>query len=253
MQINPINSSGNVAGLGFNRPAGFDLHNFTTNAAAAAMNYVLDVRERAASMAAGVVMPESRTRPPSIDLTNMLEGLQRIRELAILSTAPQITDEELEEVQEEVNQTLDYIQDAAQRTRYNNGGMATAYFATENTSLQTLGIAGLDVANYWPDIAAIDNAINMVTNDIVQEQGGGVAFSQLSNEEAARIVEEYMHEVAAGIMSEINALTQEIGQQERQLYGNGNGNGNGPDTLMSQVVRTNNGYNGNGNGYNGIA
>ena len=236
MQINPISSGTNIADIGFSRSASFGTRNFADAAAALAMNYVLGVRERATDMAARGIAPEFQPPMTNTGLTDMLEGLQRIRELAILSTMPQISNEELNEVQEEVNQTLDYIQNAAQRTRYNNGGMANAYFATENTSLQTLGIAGLDVANYWPDFTAIDNAINMVTQDLMQARGGSEASRQISNEEAASIVEGYMHEVAENIMSEINTLTREVRRQEQQLYGNT------PNISMPQPVRPSGGY-----------
>jgi flagellin-like hook-associated protein FlgL len=203
------------------------------------MNYVLGVRERAADMAAVGIAPEFDPRPADIGLTAMLEGLQRIRELAIISTAPDISHEELEQVQGEIDQTLGYVQNAAQNTDYNGAGMASAYFAVENTSLQTLGIAGLDVVNYWPDIAVIDNAISMVAADLGNARGGEAVHNEaISNEEAARIVEEYMNNVAAEISSEINALTQEIRQQEQRL------SASAAEAPTPQPTRPNNGYTG---------
>ena len=226
MQINPLNNN-NIGRIGpgaaQNRPAGLAPRNFAEAAAIFAMNYVMDVRARAAE--ADDDAPYAY-QPQTVALGDMLEGLQRVRELALISTSPLIDREEMEEVQEETNQVLEYIQNAARNTNYNNPSLADAYFATQNPALQALGIANLDFVNDWPDMDAIDNAINMVTtslenaNAAAQGQSGNPVdqiTDQMSNEEAARVVEEYMHTVAAEINREIETLAREVGQQERSF------------------------------------
>jgi len=122
---------------------------------------------------------DSAMRTADGSLSTITDSLQRIRELAVASANPILSDANRNALQNEVNQHLDQIQRAAGDTQFNtirllDGSFADMHMASnpngsgmqisiQNTSLDTLGIANFDVSGGRPDIAAIDNAISMVS------------------------------------------------------------------------------------------
>ena len=111
---------------------------------------------------------------------SILDRLQRIRELSVQSMNGLYGKSDLEAIQSEIDQHLMGIGEAAKNTVYNeqkllDGSMATMEIASNPTgkgssiklysaTLENLGLDGYSVMNGDANIDAIDNAIQMVSN-----------------------------------------------------------------------------------------
>ena len=112
-------------------------------------------------------------------MDGMMDYLQRIRELAVKSMNGLNSDTEKQMYQNEINQLKEGIQSLAKDTTFNeqkllDGSMADMHLATnpdgngmkiqmENSTLEALGIADLDVTSKDFSLDAIDNALDMVS------------------------------------------------------------------------------------------
>lgn len=110
-------------------------------------------------------------------LENISDALNRIKELSLEASNGIYSDSDKAALQEEVGQLLDFIKESAQGTEFNtmkllDGSFADKQTATspsgsgmtislQNTSLETLGIAGYDLTGDF-DISQIDAALEMV-------------------------------------------------------------------------------------------
>ena len=124
---------------------------------------------------------DSALRTADGTLSTITESLQRVRELAVQAASPIMSDADRALIQTEVNQHLNQIQRAAGDTQFNtmrllDGSFADMHMASNpngsgmqisiaNTSLETLGIDSFDVTSGRPDIAAIDDALAMVSSN----------------------------------------------------------------------------------------
>ena len=109
-------------------------------------------------------------------LDGMMSHLQRIRELGLKSMHGLYSDSDKESIQTEIDQLKDGIQQIAKNTTFNeqkllDGSMADLHLATnpdgsgmENTTLQALGIADLDVTSADFSLDAIDSAIEKLSS-----------------------------------------------------------------------------------------
>lgn len=111
---------------------------------------------------------------------SILDRLQRIRELSVQSMNGLYGKSDLEAIQNEIDQHLMGIGEAAKNTVYNeqkllDGSMATMEIASNPTgkgssiklysaTLENLGLDGYSVMNGDANIDAIDNAIKMVSS-----------------------------------------------------------------------------------------
>lgn len=113
-------------------------------------------------------------------IDGMMSHLQRIRELGLKSMHGLYSDSDKESIQTEIDQLKDGIQQIAKNTTFNeqkllDGSMADLHLATnpdgsgmeigmENTTLQALGIADLDVTSADFSLDAIDSAIDKLSS-----------------------------------------------------------------------------------------
>lgn len=112
-------------------------------------------------------------------LDGIMSHLQRIRELGLRSLNGLNSDDDRQSYQTEIDQLKEGIQSIAKNTSFNertllDGSMADLHLATnpngggldigmENSTLQSLGIADLDVTSPDFNLNAIDNAMKMVS------------------------------------------------------------------------------------------
>lgn len=112
-------------------------------------------------------------------LDGIMDHLQRIRELGLRSLNGLNSDDDRQSYQTEIDQLKEGIQSIAKNTSFNertllDGSMADLHLATnpngggldigmENSTLQSLGIADLDVTSPDFNLNAIDNAMKMVS------------------------------------------------------------------------------------------
>ena len=113
-------------------------------------------------------------------LSSINDSLVRIRELSIQASNGTLTQQDRGRIQAEVDQHLQNIQSAASGTQFNTMQLLDGSFADRNlasnpdgtgmqinianTTLATIGLEGFSVMDGNPDLAALDNAMNMIND-----------------------------------------------------------------------------------------
>jgi len=189
MQINSSNSSilgsfrtnvQNTIGQSSQRlSSGLRINSAADDAAGLAISRGLEAQIRSLNQGTRNALDmDSALRTAEGGLSGMLEGLIRIRELALRASNGILTDADRQSIQTEINEHLGQIQNSARDTQFNtmrllDGSFADMNMASNpdgsgmtisiaNTTLESLGIAGFDVTSGNIDLTAIDSALNAV-------------------------------------------------------------------------------------------
>ncbi len=113
-------------------------------------------------------------------LSNVSEGMQRMRELSVQAANGTLSESDRKIIQEEINQIKGSISDVVKNTEFNGQKLLTGSFANKNTasqpngtgvnvsipnvSLQALGIENYDVTKQNFDMSQLDMALEKVTS-----------------------------------------------------------------------------------------
>lgn len=117
-------------------------------------------------------------------LGSINDSLSRVRELSIQASSSILSDSDREIIQQEINATLEGINDIANNTQFNGQNLLDGSFKDKNVAMngdgsgttisigavttEALGLEGFDVTSGKVDLEALDKAINSVTSGRVQ-------------------------------------------------------------------------------------
>lgn len=112
-------------------------------------------------------------------LQGISDSLNRVRELSIQASSSLLTDDDKAIIQEEINQTLQGINDIAKNTQFNGQNLLDGSFTNKQVAMNqdgsgttvsigsassdSLGLAGFDVTGSSIDLSAIDKAIDSIS------------------------------------------------------------------------------------------
>ena len=119
-----------------------------------------------------------KTADGSLDSIN--DGLLRIKELSLQASSPILTDSDKAIIQEEIDQTLQGINDIANNTQFNGQNLLDGSFTDKHTAINSngsglsvsigavnttsLGLDGFSVMGYNIDLTVLDKAIDTISS-----------------------------------------------------------------------------------------